>query len=71
MKSQRVNPERTWTFHELPTHPLAQTFRVSERMARRAFQAGRLHGTKPGLIVFFTDADITNWIDGSRSDSTQ
>jgi hypothetical protein len=63
--------EHTWTFRELPTHPLARTYRVTERMARRAFQQGRLHGAKPGLVVFFTDADIRAWILGSRSDVTK
>jgi hypothetical protein len=68
VKTQEA-PARTWTFKELPEHPLAQTYRVSERMARRAHQSGRLHGTKPGLIVLFTDEDIRNWILGSRSDA--
>lgn len=70
MKTQK-EPERTWTFRELPEHPLAQTYRVTERKARRAFQQGRLHGAKPGLVVFFTDADIRAWILGSRSDANQ
>ncbi len=68
MKTQKEKPERTWTFRELPEHPVAQTYRVTERMARRAHQAGRLHGVKPGLTVLFTDADIRAWILGSRSD---
>jgi hypothetical protein len=62
-------PERTWTFKELPEHPLARTFRVTERMARRAHASGRLHGTKPGLVVLFTNADVEAWIAGSRSDA--
>jgi len=69
MKTQKETLERTWTFRELPDHPLARTYRCSERMARRAHAAGRLHGTKPGLVVLFTDADIRTWILGSRSDA--
>ncbi len=58
MNTQHQAPERTWTFRELPQHPLAQTYRVTERMARRAHMAGRLRGTRPGLMVLFTDSDI-------------
>lgn len=71
MKNETEPLEPTWNFRELPEHPLARTYRCTERMARRAHAAGRLKGTKPGLVVLFTDADIRAWILGSRTDSGQ
>lgn len=68
MSTQKT--ERTYSFSEVPDHPLAQQYRVTERMAKRAYQAGRLHGAKPGLVVLFTASDIANWILGSRSDAS-
>lgn len=64
------NIKTVYRLSEVPEHPLAKKYGITERMARRAVQSGRLQYARPGgLHVLVTAEDIENWILGSRSDA--
>lgn len=62
--------ERTWTLADIHTHPLCLKYGLTGKAARRSLAAGRLHGARPGGLVWrFTTEDVERWILDSRSDA--
>ncbi|PXA68532.1 hypothetical protein [Cryobacterium arcticum] len=68
--ASKTNSKQVYRFSEVPEHPLAEKYGITERQARRAAQSGRLQYARPGgLVVLIAAEDIENWILGSRSDA--
>lgn len=67
--TQPADPaDMTYSFATIATHPLVRKFQLTRRMAERAYYRGALIGYKPGGYVQFTDENIREWIEASRSD---
>lgn len=67
--TQPADPaEITYGFSTITQHPLVKRFRLTQRQAERAYRRGALIGYKPAGYVHFTDENIREWIESSRSD---